>query len=74
MNQRTCATIYSIPVLPVRFKLGLTIITCTRNRPDAFGLLEQWMRRQTRKWNQWIVINDGDQTYKYTLGQEVIKI
>ncbi|MCX6908422.1 MAG: glycosyltransferase family A protein [Verrucomicrobia bacterium] len=58
--------------LPASFKPGLTVITCTRNRPEAFKLLERWMGRQTRKWDQWLAVNDGQQRYEYTLGQEVI--
>jgi glycosyltransferase involved in cell wall biosynthesis len=61
------------PTLPASFKSGLAVITCTRNRHETFKLLERWMRRQTRKWDQWIVVNDGQQRYEYTLGQEVIE-
>lgn len=40
---------------------GLTLITLTGGRPEAFALCEHFVRRQT--WNgplQWIVVNDVD--------------
>lgn len=40
-------------------KTGITIITPTGDRPEAFALCERWMSQQTLKPDQWIVIDDG---------------
>lgn len=37
----------------------ITVITPTGDRPLAFALCQQWMAHQTRKPDQWIVIDDG---------------
>lgn len=38
---------------------GVTLITCTGGRPEAFGLCERWVRTQTWKGPlQWIVVDD----------------
>lgn len=39
---------------------GVTVITCTGDRPEAFILLNKWMNRQTKQPNQWIVVDDGE--------------
>lgn len=38
---------------------GITVITCTGDRPESFNLLRVWIEKQTRKPNQWIVVDDG---------------
>lgn len=38
---------------------GITVITPTGDRPLAFALCQQWMAHQTRKPDQWIVVDDG---------------
>lgn len=52
--------------------MTLTLLTPTRNRAKCFGLLETYMKRQTLKWDQWIVVNDGKEPYTYTCGQTVV--
>lgn len=52
--------------------MTITLVTTTRNRAFCFGLLERWMDRQSVKWDQWLVINDGAEEYSYTMGQEVV--
>ena len=37
----------------------ITVITPTGDRPLAFALCKHWMSRQTRKPDQWIVVDDG---------------
>ncbi len=52
----------------------ITLITPTRNRPEAFALLCRWVERQ--KWRgemQWIVVNDGACDYEYLASQEIIR-
>jgi len=39
----------------------------------AFRLCEQWMSRQTKQYDHWIVVDDGDQPTQTTLGQTVIR-
>jgi len=40
----------------------VTLITTTRDRPEAFALCAHWMSRQTfRGQVQWVVVDDGDQ-------------
>ncbi len=52
----------------------LSLITPTRDRPEAFDLLQRWVGAQTfRKPYQWIVVNDGSQPYDYRMGQEVFR-
>jgi hypothetical protein len=38
---------------------GITVITCTGDRLDSFLLLHKWMKNQTLKPSQWLVIDDG---------------
>jgi len=37
----------------------ITVITLTGDRPEAFALCQRWMNSQTRKPDQWIVVDDG---------------
>lgn len=39
--------------------MSLTIITPTGDRPLAFALCQNWVRKQTLQPDQWIVIDDG---------------
>ncbi len=39
---------------------GITVITCTGDRPLAFSLCLQWMKNQIVKPSQWIIIEDGN--------------
>jgi hypothetical protein len=52
----------------------LTIVTTTKDRPLCFSILEGWIKRQTVKPDQWLVVTDSDkpEAYSYTMGQEVI--
>lgn len=38
---------------------GITLITPTGDRPLAFTLCQRWMKNQTLKPDQWIVVDDG---------------
>jgi hypothetical protein len=38
---------------------GVTAITPTGDRPLAFALCQQWMKNQTLKPSQWLVVDDG---------------
>ena len=50
-----------------------TLLTPTRNRPEAFDLLQQWIEAQTHSERyQWIVVNDGQEPYSYRMNQEVL--
>lgn len=50
--------------------MNLTLITCTGDRPEAFALCEKFMARQTTRWHQWIVLDDGEKPQTVTLAQE----
>ena len=53
---------------------GLSVITCTGGRPEAFALLEGWISRQSYTGDiQWIVIDDCDPPTVPLFGQEVIR-
>jgi hypothetical protein len=52
--------------------MKITLVTTTRNRALCFSLLEKHMARQTLPFSTWLVVNDGAEEYRYTLGQEVI--
>lgn len=47
-----------LPMLPPAGK-RVTVITPTGDRPLAFGLCWRWMAAQTRKPDQWLIIDDG---------------
>jgi len=40
-------------------KPGITAITCTGDRPMPFGLCVRYMARQTRRPDQWVIVDDG---------------
>ncbi len=42
----------------------ITVITCTGDRPEAFGLCKKWMDHQTVQPDQWLVISDGKNRMK----------
>jgi hypothetical protein len=42
----------------------ITVITPTGDRPECFALLRRWMAQQTRKPDQWIVVDDGMVPYE----------
>lgn len=56
---------YRTPAVPVPIRADapagptITVITPTGDRPLAFRLCQEWMRRQTRRPDQWLVIDDG---------------
>lgn len=53
--------------------MNVTLITPTRDRPEAFKLCEKYMARQNYTGNmQWIVVDDGDVPITPTLGQTYI--
>ncbi len=52
----------------------VTLITPTRDAPEAFALCETWMERQDFAGAvQWIVVDDGDQPITCTQGQLYIR-
>jgi hypothetical protein len=48
-----------LPKVKAPEDLGITVITPTGDRPLAFGLCQKWMTNQTRKPDQWIIVDDG---------------
>lgn len=52
---------------------GISVITCTGGRPEAFALCEKWMARQTVDWHEWVVVDDCDPPTKTTMGQKVVR-
>ncbi len=50
--------------------MKITILTTTCDRPEAFAVCERWMARQTVKWLQWLVLDDGETKATCTQGQE----
>lgn len=51
----------------------ITLITPTADRPEAFALCEKWIERQTVPFDQWIVVDDGVNPVRCTMGQTHIK-
>lgn len=49
--------------------MNITLVTPTCDRPEAFELCEKWMSRQTVPIHQWIVLDDGVNPAKCTMGQ-----
>ena len=62
-------------ILPIRPSDGIeiTIITPTGDRPLAFALCRQWMMSQTRKPDQWIVVDDGKIPLTPTHGMQYVR-
>lgn len=54
--------------------MNITLITATRDRPEAFKLCEHHMAKQTVKWHQWIVLDDGNVPTTCTMGQHYIYV
>ncbi len=52
----------------------ITLLTCTGDRPSLFRRLECWMARQSLRWTNWIVVDDGSRRTKCTLGQRYIRL
>ncbi len=53
---------------------GVTLLTPTGNRPDAFELCERWFERQNYRGDiQWLVADDGAVPTLCTMGQTVIR-
>ena len=53
--------------------MNVTVITPTGNRPEAFALCREYMERQTRQPDQWIVVDDGDEQIKNPTGFNYIR-
>ena len=52
---------------------GITLITPTGGRPEAFALCELWMKAQTYRGPlQWIVVDDCEPKTITTMGQELV--
>lgn len=52
----------------------ITLLTCTGDRPRLFRRLESWMARQSLRWTNWIVVDDGAVSTECTLGQRYIRL
>lgn len=52
--------------------MKLTTITCTCDRPEAFALCEKYLARQTIPPHQMIVMDDGQEPARCTLGQRYV--
>ena len=50
--------------------MTITCLTAACHRPEAWALSEGYMKAQTRKPDQWIVLDGGDQPSVCTMGQE----
>ncbi len=60
-----------IPAVPKAYTPGISLITPTGDRREAFALCERWIKRQTYTGPlQWIVVDDGKIPTKVTAGQE----
>lgn len=40
-------------------KNGISVITCTGDRPEVFELCKRWISHQTVKPEEWVIIDDG---------------
>jgi len=49
--------------------MKLTILTATCDRPEAFAFCQQWMARQTRQPDEWIVMDDSIEPVTCTQNQ-----
>ena len=53
--------------------MKISVITLTGGRKIAFTLCERWMKRQTLKPDEWIVVDDCEKPTKCKMGQKVIR-
>ena len=53
--------------------MKIAALTCTGGRPQAFKLCEEYMSRQTRQPDAWVVVDDCNPATACTLGQEVVR-
>ena len=53
--------------------MKISIITPTGGRAIGFTLCERWMKRQTLKPDEWIVVDDYEKRTKCKMGQKVIR-
>ncbi len=51
----------------------ITAVTCTGDRPVCFSLLEQWVKDQTVKVDQWIVVEDGKSQFQESGAYELFR-
>ena len=51
----------------------ITAITPTGDRPLALSLCRRWMEQQTRKPDQWIVVDDGNKPIKSFYGIDYVR-
>lgn len=49
--------------------MTVTLLTCTSDRPEAFKLLEYYVARQTVKFDDWIILDDGNVPAVLTMNQ-----
>lgn len=52
--------------------MKITVLTCTSDRPEALALCEKYVARQTHQPHQWIVLDDGTQPARCTMGQDYL--
>jgi hypothetical protein len=65
---------YTAPIPASFLSGGITLITPTGGRPEAFALLEKSIARQTYTGNlQWICVDDMDPVTSFTMNQTVIR-
>lgn len=50
--------------------MNITTITCTGDRPEAFAICESFLKRQTVRPAQMLVLDDGETPTKTTLSQD----
>lgn len=50
--------------------MKITLLSCAVDRPEAWALCEKYMSRQTRPYDQWIVVDDDTPQTVCTLGQD----
>lgn len=46
--------------------MDFTVITPTGDRPEALGLCEKYLHRQTLQPKEWLVVDDGDTPFSFT--------
>lgn len=52
----------------------ITVITPTHDRPEAWPLIQRWMRQQTVQPDQWIVVDDGQHSAPLEMGQQHLRL
>lgn len=54
--------------------MSITLLTLTGDRPNQFALCEKYVARFKAEFDEWVVVDDGREPTKATMGQKVLRL